>query len=580
MKGHRHLGAWVRLGAVLLLLAGCRESQGHSIPRGGQAVSVTDVSGPQSLTVQGELALQKYLGQARLPDLEWPNFSDCQNEVKEFYAAFRYHLPWIRDGKPTVEALQIIQSLESAQYKGLRPEDYDGSRWDARLAQMEKASESDLVRFDLALTVSTMRYVSDLHVGRVNPRLFHFDLVIDHTNFHLSEFLRQKLVSSDHVDSAVASVEPPFPVYHRTEAVLKRYLQLSRQGEGQPIPVPSRPIKPGSSYSAAPELAKRLAFLGDFPADLAYDEGTYQGPLVDSVKHFQVRHGLEANGVIDRTTVKELNTPLSYRITQLELTMERIRWLPHEFRRPPIVVNIPEFRLYADDEQFRWVLSMKVVVGRAYRHHTPVFASEIRSVIFRPYWDVPRSILEAEILPHLKKNPMYLAENSYEAVARNGTVASEGAVNQEILDQLQAGVLRVRQTPGPKNALGLVKFDIPSPYDVYMHGTPATELFSRSRRDFSHGCIRVEDPVALAEWVLRGIAGWDEQRIRAAMNGEETLRVPLEKPVPVLVLYGTAIVMEDGEVRFFEDIYGQDAALKRVLDQGYPYAVAQASEGQ
>jgi murein L,D-transpeptidase YcbB/YkuD len=215
---------------------------------------------------------------------------------------------------------------------------------------------------------------------------------------------------------------------------------------------------------------------------------------------------------------------------------------------------------------------MKVVVGRAYRHQTPVFASEIRSVIFRPYWDVPSSILRAELIPHFEKNPSYFSENSYEIVDKNGRVVSEGTVSEEIEQRLRAGVLGVRQKPGPENALGLVKFDIPSRYDVYLHGTPATQLFSRSRRDFSHGCIRAEDPVALAEWVLRGKPAWTVDNIQTAMNGDKTIQVKLDKPIPVLILYSTAVVMEDGEVRFFEDIYGHDAALERVLAEGYPYS--------
>jgi murein L,D-transpeptidase YcbB/YkuD len=215
---------------------------------------------------------------------------------------------------------------------------------------------------------------------------------------------------------------------------------------------------------------------------------------------------------------------------------------------------------------------MKVVVGKAYRHQTPVFAREIRSVIFRPYWDVPSSILRAEVIPHLEKNPFYLAENSYEIVDKKGKVVSEGTLSHEIEEQLRSGALAVRQKPGPENALGLVKFEIPSRYDVYLHGTPATALFSRSRRDFSHGCIRVEDPVSLAAWVLRDKPGWTTDKIRTAMSGDKTIQVKLDKPIPVMILYSTAVVMEDGEVRFFDDIYGHDAALERALAKGYPYS--------
>lgn len=553
------------LGFLPFLLSGCGTGQGSPFHAASQLASAAAAPG-QNLTAEGEALLRSRIDAAKLADLRWPEFGSYQNEVKEFYQSLSNRLAWVQSGKPTPQARALINAFDDAEYKGLRPEDYDGSQWSYRLARMQRPNlpESDLVTFDLALTVSAMRYIYDLHNGRVNPRLFNFDFDIDHTNFDLSEFLKQQIINSQNIDAALAAVEPPFPVYHRTEAALQKYLELTQGDYGAVLPAPLRTIKPGDSYPAIPLLAKKLALVGDLPDEKLTGE-LYRDGLVDGVKRFQRRHGLEPNGLVDAATIKQLNTPLSRRVMQLQLTLERLRWLPHEFDRPPIVVNIPEFRLHADDEQYHWALSMRVVVGGAYQHQTPGFASVIKSVIFRPYWDVPASILEADLLPRLAKNPAYLAENSYEIVDKKGTVVSEGTVDSLLEEKLRSGDLRVRQKPGTQNALGLIKFDIPSPYDVHMHGTPATELFSRSRRDFSHGCIRVEDPVALAKWVLKDQPTWSEARIRAAMNGEETFQVKLERPIPVLILYSTAVVMENGEVRFFDDIYGQDAALEQVL---------------
>jgi murein L,D-transpeptidase YcbB/YkuD len=512
---------------------------------------------------------------SRLADLDSPNFTAYQNEVKNFYDSLNDKFAWVGHGKPTPQAHAIIRFLENAQDQGLRPDEYDGSRWDQRVAHIEQSqevSDADLVRFDLALTVAVMRYVSDLYNGRVNPRLFHFNLDVDQRKVDLADFLREKLVDSREIDRALETLEPPFPIYRRTKAALKTYFELAKRDDGGLLPVTARAVKPGDSYAGVPRLTRFLSLVGDFPNEDSGNEGVYQGAIVDGVKHFQQRHGLEPNGLIDAATRNELNTPLSLRIMQLRLTMERLRWLPREFDRPPIVVNIPEFRLHVDDEQYHWVLSMKVVVGRAYRRQTPVFASEIRSVIFRPYWDVPASILRAELIPDLEKDPLYLVRNSYEIVDESGRVVGESPVSEEMEQQLQAGALRVRQKPGPENALGLVEFDIPSRYDIYLHGTPATQLFSMSRRDFSHGCIRVEAPAALAEWVLRSNPEWTEQGIRDAMNGDDTVEVKLQKPIPVLILYSTAVVMEDGEVHFFDDIYGHDAVLARALARGYPYS--------
>jgi murein L,D-transpeptidase YcbB/YkuD len=553
---------------LLWLFSGCSTIPHHPADARDGLNPPDSPPGLQQLTADGRILLRSFLDKGQLPDLRRPTFSNYQSEVKEFYESFSGSIPWIQQGKPTRQAGALIRALQNAEFKGLSPEDYDSSRWDARLARIEKsrtASEYDLIKFDLALTVCAMRYVSDLHIGRLSPHLFHYDLDIDHKSFDLSEFLTQKLVSSQDIVAALAEAEPPFPVYRRTEVALRTYLDLASRDDGQLLPAASRTVRPGDSYAGAPRLARLLTLLGDLPKKYEVTGDVYQESLVDAVKRFQQRHAVEPNGLIDTATIKELNVPLNHRVTQLQLTMERIRWLPHEFLRPPIVVNIPEFRLHADNEKYQWVLSMKVVVGRAYRHQTPVFASQIRSVIFRPYWYVPSSIVRAELIPHLAKNPFYLYENSYEIVDKNGTVANEGAVNESIEEQLRSGDLRVRQRPGPKNTLGLVKFDIPSRYDVYMHGTPSTELFARSRRDFSHGCIRVEDPVALAEWVLRDEPGWDEEKIRSATNGDRTVQLNLVRPIPVLILYGTAVVMEDGEVHFFDDIYGRDAALESAL---------------
>jgi L,D-transpeptidase YcbB len=540
-----------------------------------QAPAYRPTAEQHALSSDGEATLHSFLNAAELPDLHWPNFANYQKQAKDFYAAVGDTLPWLNDGKPSVQARAVIQALKNAANKGLRPEDYDGGQWDERLAKFDGPagpSESDLVKFDLALTVSAMRYISDLHMGRINPRLFHFGLDIGHKQIELSEFLKHNLVGAADVDAVLQTVEPPFPIYRRTQDALRKYIQFASLDDGEPLPVPSRAIKPGDAYAGTPRLAKLLALLGDLPPESkdSGGAGNYEGALVDAVKHFQERHGLEPSGILDAPTLRELNTPLSRRVTELQLALERMRWLPHEFARPPIVVNIPEFRLYTLNEKYVTAFTMKVVVGKAYGHQTPVFANEIRSVILRPYWNVPQSIVDAELIPHLEKNPSYLSENSYEIVDKDERVVAEGPVSNDVMEQLRAGKLRVRQTPGPENALGLMKFEFPNQYDVYMHGTPAKELFSRTRRDFSHGCIRLEDPVKLADWVLQGMPEWTEEKIRSAMNGEATVEIKLKDPIPVLIFYSTAVVLEGEEPHFFHDIYGLDADLIRALAKHVP----------
>ena len=391
-----------------------------------------------------------------------------------------------------------------------------------------------------------------------------------------SEFLRLRLVSAPDVSASLRAAEPPFPAYRRTADALATYRELARREAGQPLSIPTKSIKPGDRYPELPHLVGMLETLGDLPAGVldaadAAAGAVYQAPVVGAVKKFQNRHGLDPDGRIGRATVNALNVPLAQRVVQLELALERWRWLPHEFTRPPVVVNIPEFGLHAYNAELQSELSMKVIVGKAYRSHTPVFASYMKYVIFRPPWNVPLSIQRKELVPQAQKNPDAFRKGDYQIVDARGNVVSEGEINPAMLRDLRSGKLALRQRPGPKNSLGLIKFEFPNDYDVYMHGTPATALFAKSRRDFSHGCIRLEDPVAFAQWVLKEKPEWPREKMIDAMNGNRTMRVKIEEPIPVLILYSTAVVMEDGEVRFYEDIYEHDAPLERAL-RGYAAA--------
>jgi murein L,D-transpeptidase YcbB/YkuD len=521
----------------------------------------------------GQSTLRELAAGGTLSELHRPDFPDYRVSVENFYGAVGYSLAWVHRGLPTTQAQVIIEVLKEANAKGLDTEDYDGSRWDARLALLRsetvRASEKDLARFDLALTVCLMRYVSDLHIGRVNPRLLHFEFDIEHKKYDLADLVRQHLVNASDVRAELDRVEPPFAAYWRTQKALQTYLALSREEACEPLPATRQPVQPGDPYEGTARLTRLLRRLGDLPPGAAIPpDSRYEGSLVDAVKRFQNRHGLDADGRIGKTTLEQLNTPLTRRVRQLQLTLERWRWIPHEFPRPPVVVNLPEFRLRALNDSYRTELEMKVVVGRAYGHRTPVFANEMKYLIFRPYWNVPSSIQRAELVPKLERNRSYLARNDYEIVTPGGQLVSSAVFTETILAQLRSGKLSIRQTPGETNALGLVKFMFPNDHNVYLHGTPAPELFSKSRRDFSHGCIRVEKPDALAAWILRDQLQWTRGRIAEAMHGRKTLQVNLEKPIPILIVYATAVVLESGEVHFFEDIYGHDAELEKLLAHG------------
>ncbi|MGD1080863.1 MAG: L,D-transpeptidase family protein [Candidatus Sulfotelmatobacter sp.] len=512
-----------------------------------------------------------------LPDLRWPDFSDYSKHVQKFYEFSGDSLWWVKGMEPTPQAQQVIALLLKADQKGLSADDYDGPRWNDRLSKLKPATrqptEADAVKFDLALTVCAMRYISDLHIGKVNPKHFAFALDDESKKYDLAEFLKGQVVDSVDVGGVLAQVEPPYPGYRRTIQALQTYIELAKKDDGEQLPVVKRTIMPGDAYPGVPRLMRLLRLVGDLPADakVLVDQSTYEGALVEAVKNFQRRVGRDPNGRIDAQTLTDLNVPLSRRVRQMQLTLERWRWLPSSYQKAPIVVNIPEFRLRAYDKDFKIGVMMNVVVGKAYGHDTPVFSETMKYVVFRPYWEVPYSITRAEMIPHILKDPDYLAKKGFEVVDSKQNVVSAGTVTPEVLSQLRAGKLFVRQKPGPKNALGLVKFLFPNSYNVYMHDTPSTELFAKSRRDFSHGCIRLERPTDLAAWVLRDKPGWTPERIRAAMNGTTTQQVNLAHPIPVLIVYATVIVLEDGVVHFYDDIYGHDAALDKVLAKGYPY---------
>jgi murein L,D-transpeptidase YcbB/YkuD len=510
----------------------------------------------------------------QLPELRWPDFSDYRGHVQNFYQPSGYAPAWIRDGQPTPQALAIIDLLKQADSQGLDPEDYDGSRWANRLARLQELhAAGDSAIFDAAVTVCVMRYISDLHIGKINPQHFKFGLSVEAKKYDLPAFLRERLVNGD-VKTELAQVGPPFAAYKRTLEALQHYLQLAREDDGEKLPVSSKPIAPGSPYDGVPRLTRLLRLLGDLPADAAVpsDSNLYQGALVDAVKRFQSRHGLKPDGRLDGPTLANLNTPLTRRVDQLRLTAERWHWLPDRFTEPPIVVNIPEFRLRAYDNNENVVLSMNVIVGKAFHHKTPVFEKDMRFVVFRPYWNVPPSIQRSEIVPAVQKDRDYIAKKGFEVVTPAGQVVTSGPITDEVLAQLRSGKLEVRQKPGPTNALGLVKLMFPNEYNVYLHSTPAPQLFSQTRRDFSHGCIRVEKPAELAAWVLRDKPDWSVERAQAAMTtGKDNLQVNLTNPIPVLILYGTAVADPDGQVRFLDDIYGYDDELKQALAKGYPY---------
>jgi murein L,D-transpeptidase YcbB/YkuD len=517
----------------------------------------------------------------RLEDLRWPDFSDYRLHLTNFYRPSGYKLAWIHDGEPTTQALELIKILQEADRKGLLAEDYDASRWADRVASLKDPRQDNQARFDVALTVCMMRYISDLHIGRINPENLGFEFDVSHKKLDLPHFVRERLVDGSDLRSELAAVEPPFAIYQRLLAALLHYMELEKSGDGEKV-LDVGGVSPGGQYPGVAGLACRLRLLGDLPDNVTIppDSKVYEEPLVDAVKHFQERLGMRPTGELDYKTVVAMNVPLSDRIEQMQLGLERLRWLPYQFKQPPIVINVPEFRLYAFNEKNEVGLTMRVNVGEDYNHQTPMFKGNIQYLVFRPYWTPTPNILKKEIIPDIERNPS-LADLNLELVSGSGKVINSGDVTAAMLQQVRSGKLTVRQPPGPENGMGLVKFIFPNSYDVYIHDTPASlNMFSEAaegeegelKRVASHGCIHLQYPDKFAAFILRNTPGWDLDRVEKAMhNGKDNQQVNLVPPVPVLIFYLTAVAEENGEIHFFQDIYDHDRTLRLELAHGYPY---------
>lgn len=470
---------------------------------------------------------------------------DERGWLDRFYAPRKYAPAW--NASTAAAALWV---LRRSALQGLDPLDYGVDALQRELGD----GQADGARFDVALTAAMLRYLADLRVGRVRSEYHTRGLDARLRQYDPVERLRAGLAEG-RLQAAVQAAEPQLQQYGRVKAALAHYRDLAAQ-PWPALPVPRTKAAPGDAYPAAQALFARLVLLGDLPADALAPAGdVYAEQMEEGVKHFQSRHGLLDDGVLGRGTIAALNVPPEKRAQQLALTLERLRWLPDFGPGPLIVVDLPAYRLWAlHDGSTGTTLEMRVVVGAAIKTETPLFIGQMRYVEFNPYWNVPRSILEREILPKLERNPRYLAQNDMETVPPGASAAD-----------LKAGRARLRQRPGPKNSLGPIKFALPNPMDIYLHSTPAHELFARSRRDLSHGCIRVEHPAALAQYVLGGLRAWNADAIQEALQPGPTRHVDLAHPIPVVLFYATAIVDSEGDPRFFADIYGRDAKLEREL---------------
>jgi murein L,D-transpeptidase YcbB/YkuD len=438
---------------------------------------------------------------------------------------------------------------------------------------LASTAHKELALYDTALSIAVLRFLHDIHYGRINPHGINFNLQLREKKLiDLPALIKDSLLLNT-VSNLPALVEPKLQQYQKLKSALATYRLIAAKSPPLTFVFKGK-LRLGEHHPQLAELSRFLADVGDLPeADVinsAEKNPRYTANIAEGIKKFQLRHGLGADGTIGSGTVAALNEPLTQRVTDIELAMERLRWLPEFNGGRSIIVNIPAFQLWAIDDINHFdvnLTNMRVVVGKALKNQTPVLMAQMSFIEFMPYWNVPKNILKDEIIPKLIRNPGYLASQNMEMISSFGNPAKAKPVpvNKDSIEQLKRGTLRVRQRPGNRNSLGRVKFIFPNKDDVYLHDTPANSLFSRSRRDFSHGCVRVENPRALAEFALKNQGKWDAATIKKAMKSPTTQRVDLRNPIPVLFFYTTAFVDQNNNLAFYPDIYGQDAILLEAL---------------
>ena len=518
-------------------------------------------------------AIERLVESGRHPDLRWPDLRDVQADLVRLYERRGWASIWLANDTLTIPGRTLVRILKEAEYRGLDPDDYDASWFDRQLAVsriLGGMTEDSRARLDVGLSVAAARFSTALRRGRVNPTAVHVDFKLPIDSFDVAATL-DTLAVSPWPGDVFRGLEPPFLQYWLLLASLTRYHALAQDSGLIALPPMPRQLRPGSAYAGVPTLRRLLRLLGDDRDTVSAPilDTLYAGSVVDALKRFQIRQGFQPDGVIGDSTRGRLSSPFAPRIRQMEITLERWRWMPRSYSAPPLFVNIPAFRLYAfsamrNDETS--LLGMNVVVGQAFENETPVFAADMGYLIFSPYWDVTPTIADREIKPAALMDPEFLTRNRYELV-EGGAVVSPWREN---IERIGHGV-RVRQTPGAHNALGGVKFIMPNENNIYLHDTPSRAMFERTRRDASHGCIRLGDPFALAKFVLHDQPAWTDERIRAAMAAEVSQRVDLTRPIPVFIIYATAVARENGDMFFYPDIYGHDRTLDGLLRKGYPY---------
>ncbi len=529
----------------------------------------------ESLTEQVSDELKRKLSQ---PERQGQSF--CRREVlcgqavlARFYQNFAFQPAWMDGEGRFVQAKDLVDSIHACSLEGLKPDVYHLGAIEALLAAAEEtraagspADPGILSDLDLLLTDAFLIYGSHLLSGRVDPETIHTRWLLKSREADLAGILQTALEKKE-VRPALEGLLPEYPAYASLRETLQEYRAIAER-DGWP-PVPAGPtLHADERDPRVVALRARLIASGDLGTSEGADPEILDGHVEQAVRRFQGRHGLVADGEVGPATLAALNVPVEDRVRQIEINMERWRWLPDDLGRRYILVNTAAFFLEVVEEG-ESVLAMRVVAGKKARR-TPVLSGEMTYLVLNPYWHVPHKLAVRDILPKIKKDPGYLDRQGIRVFENWEEFAPE--IPRETIDWSSITehnfFFKLRQDAGPANALGRVKFMFPNKFAVYLHDTPSRYMFKRNQRDFSSGCIRVEGPIDLAVYVLRGDPEWTREEVLSVIDSGESRIVWLPEPIPVHVLYWTAWVDREGALHFRRDVYDRDGPLDRALGEG------------
>jgi murein L,D-transpeptidase YcbB/YkuD len=494
--------------------------------------------------VRDAIAARLAAGSTRAPD--WA-------AVQAFYAE-RAHAPlWLEGTRLSARGRALVAAFARAETEGLDPKRY---RVGPQSGHGATRSAANAAALELTLSGRLLRYARDVRRGRVPPRIRYHGIVpvaVDRAA------ILRKAAAAAGIDAFMADLAPHAPAYRRLRAALKRYRAIAASGGWPSVPA-MKGLAIGQAAPGIVLLRRRLQATGDLKPNVS-STAIFDRETMDALRRFQRRHGLAADGKPGAFSRAAMNVPVKRRIATLVLNLERLRWVPDHFA-DRVVVNAAAFRLRAiRGNKVR--LTSAVIVGACHQP-TPQFATWVTGVQFNPYWYVPASIAAREILPRLRRDPGYLKRSGMTVLTKSGVPIDPSKINWKKLKYMP---YRLRQRPGPGNALGRIRILMPNPHNVYLHDTSSPKLFKRRRRAFSHGCIRVARPAELAAFLLNGQAGWDLAAVRRAAAARPQRQVLLDRPIPVFIAYYTAWVADDGAVQFREDLYRRDGRLAAALQR-------------